>query len=74
MNTGMRTLNGAPRPHLYTSETRLSGAIQVAQLTYPHDAYRFRSHVARYGCISYDATETYWILWRHEYCAAEVHR
>lgn len=69
MSIGMTGLNGASRPHLYTSETRLGDAISVARLAYPHSAVKFVAHVARFGCISAESALTYWMLWRAEYLA-----
>lgn len=67
MNTGMTGLNGASRPHLYTSETRLGDAISVARIAYPHQADKFRAHLVRFGCVSEQSAQTYWVLWRAEY-------
>jgi hypothetical protein len=65
----MTGLNGAPRPHLYTAETRLGDAISIARAAYPHQASKFVAHVARFGCVTEETAHTYWMLWRHEYLA-----
>lgn len=66
---GMTGLNGAPRPHLYTSETRLGDAISVARVAYARQKSKFVAHVARYGHISEHSALTYWNVWRAEYLA-----
>lgn len=69
MNTGMTGLNGATRPHLYTADTRLGDAIDIARRAYPHQERKFVTHIAVHGCVPIDTALTHWMLWRHEYLA-----
>lgn len=63
---GMRGLNGAPRPHLFTEEVRLAQAIERARTLYPHCASAFRGYLVGATGMPYADTETHWVLWRHE--------
>lgn len=67
MSTGMVGLNGAPRPYLFTADTRLMQAVDDARVFYPHSAGAFQRHVIEWGCADAETAATHWMLWRHEY-------
>lgn len=63
---GMRGLNGAARPHLFTEETRLANAIETAQRTFPHAQRAFCSVLMADAGLSLNDASVYWRLWRAE--------
>lgn len=63
---GMRGLNGAARPHLFTEETRVAIAIEKAQRVFPDAQRAFCSVLMADAGLSLNDASVYWRLWRAE--------